>query len=107
MAVHPLPTRPGQHPVDRMADLKRQIADLEREFATLRSQVVAGEVSEVGEAWTASIALRSHRSIRMADAERLLPAEMLEALVHTSTFTTVALIRRGVNRPRRKRKSPG
>lgn len=53
MTIHPLPTPGKCHPVDRMAELKSQIAELEREFAELRSRVISGDVDSVGEDWEA------------------------------------------------------
>ncbi len=109
MSLHPLPTPAptepiGPHPVDRMAAIKAQIGELEREYAELRELVVSGEVEPEGERWIADVQVRERRSIRVGVAERILSADLFSALVQINTQTFVALVRKASNKPPRKAK---
>jgi hypothetical protein len=58
-----------------MADIKAQIAALEREYDEIRRRILAGEVSAIGDEWRVTVATVTRRSIAVADAQRLLPLE--------------------------------
>lgn len=103
MGVYPLAVPGGQHPVDRMAVIKQRIAELEREYAELREGIIAGQIERHGRNWSAYVHEAERRSIRIADAERMLDPDTLAALVNVTTQTFVNLVRRRTNRPRRKR----
>jgi len=90
-AMSDVTPRPNLHPVDRLALLKAEIAALKREFDALRLQVISGEAEADGDEWTACVFELRRRSIRLADAERLLPPEMLSQLVRSQTGTAVRL----------------
>ena len=92
------PARPNQHPVDRMAELKSHIAALEREFAELRSRLLSGNISPVGDEWQANVTEHTRRSIKLADVERVLPPEIVQSLLHVSVAARVTLVRKQSNR---------
>ena len=96
MSANPiqLADRRNVHPVDRMADIKEQIAELETEFAHLRQQVIAGTVSPVGERWRATVREGSYRLIKAEEAQRLLPEAVFNSLVTAVSRTAVYLNRR-------------
>jgi hypothetical protein len=70
----------NRHPVDRMADIKAEIAILEEEYAALRRGVVDGSIGLVGAEWTARVDEHVIRHITIRDAERCLPPETFERL---------------------------
>jgi hypothetical protein len=82
--------RPNIHPADRLAVLKAEIAALKREFDLLRAHLIGGADTD-GLEWRAQVFPFTRRSIRLADAERLLPPEMLSQLVRTQSGTGVRL----------------
>jgi|SRR4051812_34935698 hypothetical protein len=93
------------HPVDRMADIKAQIDELSREYDALRGKIVSGETSPVGDEWEAKVSAVSRRSILVADAERLLPAEMFDAVVKQRPQINVTLRRKQEHAAKPKRRS--
>jgi len=70
-----------EHSVDRLAELKAQIAALDREYERLREMVVTGQASTAGPLWQAVVSSVTRRTIAIADAQRLLPFDLFEALV--------------------------
>jgi hypothetical protein len=101
----PDPPKPP-HPVDRMAEIKAQIAALDREYERLRAQVIAGEVSAVGVLWEAVVFSLTRRTITVADAQRLLPLDLFEQLVKPIQQTNVKLHRRRPPKPVKPPKKP-
>ena len=95
------------HPVDRLAELKIQIADLEAERDSLRRQIITGEVEPVGEVWQATIRHQNRRVVTIPDAERVLAPEMFAAVVTSHRQTVLVLRRIGDNRkePQPKRRA--
>jgi hypothetical protein len=90
----------GKHPVDRMAEIRDQLAELEREYAELRGRLVAGEIEPEGDEWLATVTHRTQRRITVKDAERALPAATVAGLVRSMTQIVVVLNRKHTNRPR-------
>jgi len=82
--------RPNIHPADRLGVLKAEIARLKCEFDLLRAQLIGGAETD-GLEWRAQVFPFTRRYIRLADAERLLPPEMLSQLVRTQSGTAVRL----------------
>jgi hypothetical protein len=48
------------HPIDRLAVLRQQAADIRREIATIRDQIIAGEIGRIGDHYTATVAPHIH-----------------------------------------------
>lgn len=90
---------PAPHPVDRMGEIKAQIAALDREYDRLRALVLTGEASTVGTLWQAMVTSVTRRTISVADAQRLLPLDLFEALVKPISQTNVTLRRRQPPKP--------
>jgi hypothetical protein len=91
--------QPPPHPVDRMAEIKALIAALDLEYARLRDQVLTGKVSTIGALWEARVTAVTRRTIAVADAQRLLPLDLFEALVKPIEQTNVTLRRRRPPKP--------
>ena len=89
-AMSDVPPRSNIHPVDRLPVLKAEIAALKREFDLLRTQLIGGADTD-GLEWRAQVFPFTRCFIRLADAERLLPPEMLSQLVRTQSGTAVRL----------------
>jgi hypothetical protein len=85
--------------VDRMAEIKAQIAALDREYELLRAMVLAGEASTIGTLWQATVTSVTRRTIAIADAQRLLPADLFDAVVKPINQTNVTLHRRKPPKP--------
>lgn len=83
--------------VDRMAEIRDQIAGLETEFAELRAKLISGEIDKTGQDWIAVVTEQETRRISVRDAEKVLPEGLFESLVSRSKQTTVRLQRRGRN----------
>jgi hypothetical protein len=81
-----------EHSVDRMAEIKAQIAALDREYERLREMVETTQAS--GLLWQAVVSSVTRRTIAIADAQRLLPFDLFEALVKPIHQTNVTLRRR-------------
>jgi hypothetical protein len=96
VAGSPPPEPPA---VDRMAEIKAQIAALEREYENLRQMILTGQASAIGMLWQATVTEVTRRSITIADAQRLLPLDLFEALVKPITQTNVTLHRRKPPKP--------
>ena len=94
MAVHALhPGRTNRHPVDRMGEIKEQIAQLETEFAELREKVLNGECLSLGDEWGATISRMRTRRISVKRAEKMLPTAIFNSLVMETAADRVALRR--------------
>ena len=63
----------NQHPVDRLHDLKAEIAALEAEHETIRQRIIAGEVEPRGTEYEATVTEQQKRFVSVTEAERLLP----------------------------------
>ena len=74
-----------EHSVDRMAEIKAQIAALDREYERLREMVVTGLAS--GPLWQAVVSSVTRRTVAIADAQQLLPFDLFEALVKPTKST--------------------
>jgi hypothetical protein len=81
-----------EHSVDRMAEIKAQIAALDREYERLREMVVTGLAS--GLLWQAVVSSVTRRTVAIADAQQLLPFDLFEALVEPIHQTNVTRRRR-------------
>lgn len=94
MTLHAIQVdRANRHPVDRMGDIKEQIAKLESEFADLREKVLTGDCLPTGDEWVALISEMKTRHISVKQAEKTLPAALFNSLVTASSATRVALRR--------------
>jgi len=76
-----------EHSVERLAEIKAQIAALDREYERLREMVVTGQASTAGLLWQAVVSSVTRRTIAIADAQRVLPFDLFEALVKPTKST--------------------
>ena len=81
-------------PVDRMAEIKAEIATLEAEFAELREILIADPTLRTGDLWEANVSEFSRRHITVKDAQKLLSSALFDSLVKTTSSVGVWLKRR-------------
>jgi hypothetical protein len=82
----------NRHPVDRLAEIRAEIAVLKEEEADLRARIINGEVVPLrGEEWVAVVRARDRRVITVADAERVLPPEQFKRIVRHERIVAVIL----------------
>lgn len=67
----------NRHPIDRLADLRKQISELEAEANVIRASILAGAIDLHGEEYDGEIRDREQRCIPYADAQRVLPSDLL------------------------------
>ncbi len=81
----------NRNPIDRLADIKSEIAALEKERDEIRVSIISGEIKPMGDEWFAKVSERDRRRITIADAERLCSPKLFDALVWRYKETWVVL----------------
>ena len=80
----------NRHPIDCLADLRRQKAEIEEQIAAIRTLAIAGTIDLTGDEHTAELSERTYRSIPLETAKRVLSPEVFAMLV---TETRQVLVR--------------
>lgn len=88
-----MPHSENQHPVDRLADIRQQIADLNNEADAIRNGILAGSIGRKGEQHMAEVRQQSQRYTTVARAEKMLTPVLFEQFVQTRIATCIYLFK--------------
>ena len=83
------------HLIDRLGDLKAQIADLQIEEKKLRDEIIAlGVGAHDGDLFRASVSISERETLDMAAVREKLSPQFIRTHTNVTTVTTVKLVAR-------------
>jgi hypothetical protein len=82
---------PNRHPVDELADLRKQMCQTEQRIEELRQLILSGACGLVGDEHAATLKVRTSQRVDIKELKRGLGAEAVAAFVREHRATHVII----------------
>lgn len=85
----------NRHPVDELADVRKQIKTLQKHEQILRDRILSGEYGLIGDEYEAAVAIQRREMLDTKEIKSRLSLEVLSRFVRTLDVTIVKLAKLG------------